>query len=82
MARSLGGENYSNFDMHDFSLDPAETKALEEWQKSQKEKDSSNLSTVGGRWTFSFTPTGVGTILVVKDNLLGDEIDLTNTDNW
>lgn len=50
-------------------------------EKKQKKKDPT-FPTAGERWTFMFTPTGLGTIVKVKDELLGDEIDLTDWDNF
>ena len=29
-----------------------------------------------------FTPTGLGTVIEVKDNLLKEKIDLTDWENW
>ena len=37
---------------------------------------------IGGRLTYSFTPTGLGTIVVVKCGLTDEELDLTEYDLW
>lgn len=67
--------------MYKFELDESEIKKFQSWKKKQKEKDP-HIATAGERWTFMFTPTGLGTMIKVKDELLGDEIDLTDWDNF
>jgi len=37
---------------------------------------------IGGELTFSFTPTGLGCVITVKHGVTGEELDLTNTDEW
>jgi len=39
------------------------------------------IGAIGGRTTFSFTPTGVGTVVVVKC-ACGEEINVTDFDHW
>jgi hypothetical protein len=36
---------------------------------------------IGGRWTYSFTPTGLGTVIKIRCGC-GAECDLTNYDDW
>lgn len=37
---------------------------------------------IGGILTYSFTPTSVGEALVVRHNLTGEAINLSNYNNW
>lgn len=37
---------------------------------------------IGGGLIFSFLPTGLGTIVLVKETITGEEIDLTDYDAW
>lgn len=39
-------------------------------------------SLMGGRFTYEFCPTGIGTGVVVKDLYTGNEVDLSGTENW
>lgn len=66
--------------MYKFELDPEEITKFEERSVEQKKKNST-MSTAGERWTFMFTPTGLGTIKVVKDECTGEELDLTDWEN-
>ena len=36
----------------------------------------------GGSLTYSFTPTGLGCVIKVKHEYTGNELDLTDVDNW
>lgn len=37
---------------------------------------------IGGGLTYSFTPTALGTVVKVKEAITGEEIDLTDYDEW
>lgn len=37
---------------------------------------------IGGTLTYSFTPTSIGVVFKVKDNLSGEVLDLTDYDSW
>jgi hypothetical protein len=67
--------------MYKFELDETQIKEFEKWKKKQKKKDPSTF-TAGERWTFKFTPTGLGLMVHVKDNITEEEIDLTDWDNF
>ena len=61
-----------------FQISELEQKTLNEWLKS---KDLEvYCGAIGGRFTYSFTPTSLGMIIKVKDDLDGDEIDITDYD--
>ena len=54
------------------------------WKK-ERENDGANAGAIGGRFTFTFTPTSIGIIVAVKDCLgpaEGNQIDLTNYDEF
>ena len=63
--------------MFNFSLDEEQTKKFLEWRKTLPKRDS---GAIGGAYTFSFTPTGLGTIVEVS-YFKNHKIDLTD-DNW
>ena len=67
--------------MKEFKLTKEQDIKFEEWRKKQLKKDST-IATAGERWTFCFTPTGLGTILRVVDEHLKDEIDLTEWEHF
>ena len=64
-----------------FKLEGVELEAAEEFIKIQKKKDP-RIPTAGERWTYIFTPTGLGTVVSIKDNLLLDTKDLTDWSCW
>lgn len=67
--------------MINFDLNEKEEKAINEWIIAQRKKKE-KTTTIGGRFTFCFTPTGVGVGISIIDNLLGDKIDVTDYDCW
>ena len=75
--------------MHNFTINDKQQKKLSKWLKTHNELCSlsnKNLGmdktpTIGGRLTYCFTPTGLGSHLVVKCTC-GKEIDLTDCSNW
>ena len=67
--------------MRIFELSEEEERQINDWIRKQKEKDSSTF-TIGERWTYCFTPTGLGTIVKVKDNKLDEEFNPTDVSLW
>ena len=63
-----------------FELEPADMKKLEAWL--DKKDLTSYTGAIGGRLSYHFTPTTLGTALRVTDNLDGSEIDLTDYESW
>ena len=67
--------------MMTFELNDDQLKKFEKWKKKMMKKDSS-MPTAGERWTFCFTPTGLGTIVKVIDEATNETLDLTDWDNF
>ena len=65
-----------------FELDEDEIKIFESWREEQLKKSNEHHSSVGGRWSFAFTTTGVGIIAEVKDNNTGEVKTLTDFSKW
>ena len=62
-----------------FELTPEQVAKFEKWRKTLP---PSSLKYTGGRYTISFNPTGIGTIVKVLDNKSKAELDLTEYENW
>ena len=60
-----------------FQLTKEQNEKYKEWSKHCKTYGG----TIGGRHTFSFTPCGLG-MMVVVSCMCGKEIDLTDTSGW
>lgn len=43
---------------------------------------TADTGAAGGRFTYSFTPTRLGTIIVVEDVITKNKIDVTDYDEW
>ena len=50
--------------------------------KKWKNKQGKTTATIGGRFTYKITPTGLGLIIIVEDNSNGKTINLTESENW
>jgi len=64
-----------------FQLDNKQLKDYIEWDKKHQCKFKNNCGAIGGRLTFTFTPTGLGVIIKVKC-ACGEELDLSNYEEW
>ena len=65
--------------MKTFTIDTKTFKKIKMWQKEQKSKDNSNFVS-GERWSYIFTPGGLGMMIEVRDNILKETKDFTNYD--
>lgn len=65
-----------------FVLSAEQHKKYDEWRKEKnKTKGEVYVGAIGGAYTFCFTPTGLGDMVVVKC-ADGTELDLTDYDLW
>lgn len=60
-----------------FILTPAQLEKIEAWKATHKKV---NTGAIGGRYIYQFFPTSLGQIVTVKDDMTGEELDLTNYD--
>lgn len=60
---------------------PEQLEKLETWVFDHNLSNTYS-GAIGGRYTFSFTPTSLGLITKVRDNISEQEIDLTDYENW
>jgi hypothetical protein len=80
-----------------FSVNTAEQGVINEWVESlrseimelQKKSAVSDLAeadpyygAIGGGLTYSFSPTGLGMIITVKETITGKELNVTNALDW
>ena len=56
-----------------FPISEEEDKNIKEWIKNQQEKNPGIGGATGGRFTYRFTPTGLGTVGTIIDGFTGDE---------
>ena len=62
-----------------FTLNREENRRIMDWVAALPE---GKYGSIGGRITYSFTPTSLGLITVVTDGLSGAELNLTNFEEW
>ena len=56
-----------------FPISEGEDKNIKEWIKNQQKKNPGIGGAAGGRFTYKFTPTGLGTSGTIIDRFTGDE---------
>ena len=56
-----------------FPISEEEDKNIKEWIKNQQKKNPGIGGAAGGRFTYRFTPTGLGTVGTIIDGFTGDE---------
>jgi len=64
-----------------FETDAEEDQLIENWQKQQMIKDPTQF-TAGERWEYRFIPTGLGTLISVRDGCTDDMLKVRGTENW
>ena len=62
-----------------FELSESEHAKAKEWIES---KPKTYGGAIGGRFSYVFTPTSIGTSVKVVDNLDKSELDVTDYDMW
>ncbi len=65
--------------MIDFRITDEQGEKLMKWLDS---KGQVYTGAMGGRYTYSFSPTSLGIVVKVKDEVLKDEIDLSDYQDW
>ena len=62
-----------------FHIDKDQKKKITEWYETLPK---CYAGAIGGRLTYKFTVTSIGTVLRVKDSITGKEIDVTDYAGW
>lgn len=69
--------HYKHFEMTDVESDKVDV-----WMREQRIKKPDPASSIGGRFSFTFIPTAVGTVVKVHDVVLDEEFDATEYVGW
>ena len=65
-----------------FTVPDDEATKYQKWREEHNEVcPQTEVGAIGGKFTWLFTPTGLGCILRLKC-ACGEEIDLTDYENW
>ncbi len=62
-----------------FNLSPKEWQKIHDWQAGH---EVVYCGAIGGRYTYTFTPTSLGIIIKVKDAITKTELDLSEYEHW
>lgn len=67
-----------------FNMEPEDIKKIQKWKKQHEEEKhngSSYAGAIGGRYTYEFTPTSIGTFKRLRCSC-GDYFDYDDGSNW
>lgn len=64
-----------------FALNAEQVAKANAWI-TEKLKDKAYTGAAGGRFTYEFTPTGIGTFITLRDFITKDNIDLSDSDSF
>jgi len=62
-----------------FHITGNELAKIENWMEKH---ESARPGPIGGRYTYSFTPTTLGTVIKVTDAITKEELDATEYESW
>lgn len=62
-----------------FAINAEQQKKIEDWIATHKKVGTGAL---GGRYTYSFTATSLGTIIEVEDIITDTRLDVTDYEDW
>ena len=65
-----------------FTVAPSELEAVNKWVLEQMKNHPHPGTTIGGRFSYRFTPTGLGVGVEIIDNLTGGSENVTDYDLW
>lgn len=65
-----------------FSLTEKQIAKINKFIKQEEKKTKGEYGTIGGGYTYSFTPTSVGVVIRVQNNVTKKEIDVSDYDLW
>ena len=66
----------------EFKLSPKEIEKAEAFEKEHLECAKKHPTTIGGSISYEFTPTSVGTAVIIKCNLCDEQENITDYDIW
>jgi len=65
-----------------FTTTPEQDEKIRDWIHWQEVDKPSKLTAIGGRYTYEFTPTGVGIVVKIKDAVTKEALDVSDYDLW
>jgi hypothetical protein len=65
----------------DFTLTNKQKEKIKAWMDSIPNPDE-YTGAIGGRFSFIFIPTSIGTVVIVTDSISKTELDATDYESW
>lgn len=84
LEKKLENERKKTNDTRSFTIEPEDVKRIDEWKarhEAEKHNGSQYAGAIGGRYTYEFTPTSIGTFGRIRCSC-GDLFDYDDGTNW
>lgn len=65
-----------------FPISEEESEKIKQWMNEHDFYKDTKIGTIGGRYTYEFQPTSLGTIGTIIDTLTGDKLTFRDCDSW
>lgn len=66
-----------------FTISGVELERIKAFQDKYRSKDpAKEVGCIDGQFTYSFQPTSLGDIIIIKDSVSGASENVTDFDNW
>lgn len=65
-----------------FPISKKESEKIKQWMNEHDFYKDTKIGTIGGRYTYEFQPTSLGTIGTIIDTLTGDKLTFRDCDSW
>ena len=84
LEKKLAAQRKRANDTRSFSIEPEDVKRIDDWKarhEAEKHNGSDYAGAIGGRYTYEFTPTSIGTFGRIRCSC-GDHFDYDDGTNW
>ena len=65
-----------------YEFSEKQNKLIKSFVKKQEEKTDGEYGSIGGAYTYHFTPTSIGTVIKLENTVTKETIDLSDYDHW
>lgn len=84
LEKKLENERKRTNEIRSFTIEPEDVKRIDEWKarhEAEKHNGSDYAGAIGGRYTYEFTPTSIGTFGRIRCSC-GDYFNYDDGTNW
>lgn len=65
-----------------FTIPDSDKPVIDKFKKKQTKLEKGKAGTIGDNYTYSFTPTGIGIVVRITNNITKAVLDLSHYEEW